>query len=193
MLGYLWFLGNDRRVPEAIRAQMQSLGLARDEYADNVNWPYLLDMGETRRMVAEAMVTELHRRGEAVVRDAVGLASTKPVDFAMVQRFVDASGHVANEGGFQVPFQSAVPISYLAIVPRKEQCVSLLVPVCISASHVGYNAAGQDGPDGAGPIGRRGSVPGHRAGAGRPGPAVSDLGGTVGQGWAAILKVVAKL
>ena len=32
------------------------------------------------------------------------------------------------------------PVSYRAIVPRKNECENLLVPVCLSSSHVAYGS-----------------------------------------------------
>ena len=45
-----------------------------------------------------------------------------------------------NEGDVQVPPMSPYPISYRAIVPAPGQCENLLVPVCLSASHIAYGS-----------------------------------------------------
>jgi hypothetical protein len=32
------------------------------------------------------------------------------------------------------------PVSYRSIVPKKEECANLLVPVCVSATHIAYGS-----------------------------------------------------
>ena len=53
---------------------------------------------------------------------------------------LDAAGHVWNEGDVQVGGFPPYAIGYGSIVPRAEQCSNLLVPVCLSASHIAYGA-----------------------------------------------------
>jgi hypothetical protein len=62
------------------------------------------------------------------------------MDSHNVQRYVDADGHARNEGDIQVNPGGPYPIDYGAIVPRKGQCRNLLVPVCVSASHISYGS-----------------------------------------------------
>jgi hypothetical protein len=68
--------------------------------------------------------------------DSVGLGSYN-TDSHHVQLILDRDGNALNEGDFQVGVRPyAIP--YRSLVPRKEQCTNLLVPVCCSASHVAY-------------------------------------------------------
>lgn len=136
--GLLWTLANHPRVPAAVRAHFQSFGLAKDEFVDNDNWPYTFYVREARRLVGELVMTEQHCRGQREVEDSVGMGAYS-MDSHNVQRYVDAHGHVRNEGDVQV----RVPpygISYRALLPQRGQCTNLLVPVCVSASHIAYGS-----------------------------------------------------
>ena len=99
--GLMWTLANDARVPEEVRKHFQTWGLARDEFIDNDNWPHQLYIREARRMVAACVMTQHHCQGREVADDAVGLAAYT-MDSHNVQRYVDAEGHVRNEGDVQV-------------------------------------------------------------------------------------------
>jgi hypothetical protein len=47
---------------------------------------------------------------------------------------------VRNEGGFGKACPKPYPVSYRAIIPKQEECANLLVPVCLSSSHVAYGS-----------------------------------------------------
>ena len=89
-------------------------------------------------MVAACVMTEHHCRGAQVVNDSVGLAAYN-MDSHNCQRIVK-DGRVENEGDVQVPPMRPYPISYRALVPRPGECANLLVPVCLSASHIAYGS-----------------------------------------------------
>ncbi len=137
--GLMWTLANHPRVPEKVRKHFQCWGLARDEFADNDNWPYLLYIREARRMVSDYVMTQHDCEGRIAASDPVGLASYN-MDSHHVQRYVDADGHVRNEGDVQVPVPHPYGISYRSIRPRRGECTNLLVPVCLSASHIAYGS-----------------------------------------------------
>ncbi|MFA6561443.1 MAG: FAD-dependent oxidoreductase [Verrucomicrobiia bacterium] len=140
--GLYWTLANNPRVPEALRREMRRWGLARDEFADNGHWPHQLYVREARRMISDCVVTEHNCLGQRPVPDPVGLGSYG-MDSHNVQRYVDEQGNVRNEGNVQTEGNVALrpyPISYRSIVPKASQCANLLVPVCVSASHVAYGS-----------------------------------------------------
>lgn len=138
-LGKLWFLANDERVPQSIRTQIKEWGLAKDEYTDNGNFPYQLYVREARRMVSDFVMTEQHcrRDGKVLAPNSIGLG-TYAFDSHVVDRVVSADGLVRNEGPF-LKSVSTYPISYNAVVPKESECTNLLVPICLSASHVAYS------------------------------------------------------
>ncbi|KAA8485051.1 FAD dependent oxidoreductase [Arcticibacter tournemirensis] len=139
-LGMLWFLANDRRVPEHIRLQMREWGLPKDEFSDTDNFPYQIYVREARRMVGSFIMTEKNviKNGRVPAEHSVGLGSYA-LDCHYVSRLLDKDGKLKNEGTI---FSPTVPytISYYSIVPKEEECANLLVPVCMSASHVAYSS-----------------------------------------------------
>jgi hypothetical protein len=137
--GLHWTLANHPRVPEKIRRQFQTWGLAKDEFVDDNNWPFQLYVREARRMVSDYVMIEQNCRGQRVADDSVGLAAYG-MDSHNVQRYVTREGFVLNEGDVQVGGFSPYPISYRSLVPRKGECSNLLVPVCLSASHISYGS-----------------------------------------------------
>ena len=136
--GLLTYLATSPRVPTAVRAEMQQWGLAKDEFPDTGGWPNQMYVREARRMIADYVMTEKNCRHEEVVSDSVGLAAYN-MDSHNCRRLV-REGHVENEGDVQVAPMGPYPISYRAIVPKAAQCQNLLVPVCLSASHIAYGS-----------------------------------------------------
>ncbi|MCU6712048.1 FAD-dependent oxidoreductase [Paenibacillus sp. J5C_2022] len=137
-LGMLYFLANDDSVPAHVREEVGQWGLPADEFTDTANWPHQLYIREARRMVAEEVMTELHCRGLRVAEDSIGLASYM-MDSHNCRRLV-INGACVNEGDVEIKIEAPYPVSYRAIVPKGEQCQNLLVPVCLSASHIAYGS-----------------------------------------------------
>ncbi len=137
--GLLWTLAHDPRVPAKVRAEFERFGLARDEFVDHDHWPPLLYVREGRRLLGEHVVTEDHCMGRVVDPDPVGMGAYA-MDSHNVQRHVAADGSVRNEGDVQVRVPAPYGISYRALVPQREQATNLLVPVCVSASHIAYGS-----------------------------------------------------
>ncbi len=139
-LGKLWFLANDKRVPDQIRNEMKEWGLPKDEFTDTGNFPYQIYVREARRMVGEFVMTEQNVRKEDRIRadHPVGLGSYA-LDCHYVSQVVDADGKLRNEGTLFYP-TTPYPISYYAITPKESECANLLVTVCLSASHVAYSS-----------------------------------------------------
>jgi len=137
--GLLYFLANDPSVPEDIRKEMSTWGLAKDEFLDNGHWPHQIYVREARRMVGDLVMTENHLRALIPTPESIGMGSYN-MDSHNCQRYVDENGHVWNEGDIQVSPGGPYPISYRAIVPKVEECSNLLVPVCVSSSHIAFGS-----------------------------------------------------
>ncbi|QDU80897.1 Xanthan lyase precursor [Polystyrenella longa] len=136
--GLMWSLANHARVPEEVREHFQRLKPAKDEFTDHNNWPHQLYIREARRLISDYVMTQHDCQGRTVPKDAVGLAAYT-MDSHNIQRHI-VDGHVINEGDVQVGGFSPYPISYRSIRPRKSECRNLLVPMCLSASHIAYGS-----------------------------------------------------
>ncbi|KOH44626.1 FAD-dependent oxidoreductase [Sunxiuqinia dokdonensis] len=137
--GLFYFVANDERVPAEIRSEMQNWGLAKDEFADNGNWPHQLYIREARRMIGEYVITEKDVLGKRVVPSPVGMGSYT-MDSHNVQRYVTDEGFVQNEGDIGVHPHHPYQISYGSIVPKEEECTNLLVAAAVSSSHIAYGS-----------------------------------------------------
>ena len=140
--GFFWFLANDPRVPAELRAQANRWGLARDEFTDNAHWPYALYVREARRMRGAFVMKEENLRREARVDAGHPVAiGSYALDSHVVSTFVDTDGRVRLEGSHLVS-RAIRPygISYYSLVPQKTECTNLLVPICLSATHVTYTS-----------------------------------------------------
>jgi len=136
--GWCWFLGNDPRVPQKIRDEVNRWGLSKDEFVDTNHWPHQLYVREARRMISDYVMTEHNCRGARKVDDPVGLAAYT-MDSHNTQRYVK-DGYASNEGDVQVGGFPPYGISYKSLVPKQAECGNLFVPVCLAASHMAYGS-----------------------------------------------------
>ena len=145
--GLMWTLANHPRVPERIRKEVSRWGTCRDEFQDGLGdgWQRQLYVREARRMVGECVMTEHHCRGAASVTRPVAMGAYG-MDSHNCRRYVGKDGFVHNEGdvedhkGFDGKRLKPYSIDYGAIVPKRGECRNLLVPVCVSASHIAYGS-----------------------------------------------------
>lgn len=137
--GLLYFVSNDPRVPKDIQGKMQTWGLAKDEFPDNGNWSRQLYIREARRMLGRHVTTENDVLAKTTIPDPVGMGSYA-MDSHNIQRYVTSEGFVQNEGDVGVQPDAPYAISYGSIVPKSEECQNLLVPVCVSSSHIAYGS-----------------------------------------------------
>ncbi len=148
--GLLYYQANDPKVPEDIRRQYATWGLAKDEFSDNGNWPWQIYVREARRMIGEYVVTEhdcfktqpnpMPESFKSMRRyGSVGQGSYA-LDSHNVRRYVTPEGFIQNEGDIGVSPKGPYPVDYGAIVPKKKEAVNLLVPVCVSSSHIAFGS-----------------------------------------------------
>jgi hypothetical protein len=136
--GLLWFLRSDPRVPGEVREEMARWGYAGDEFTDNGHWPHNIYVREARRMVSEFVMTENEVLGRTQVKRSIGMGSYT-MDSHNTQRYIKPDGFVQNEGdiGVQTP---PYRIEMGSILPVREECANLLVPVCLSCSHIAFGS-----------------------------------------------------
>lgn len=149
--GLMWTLANSPRVPEKIRNEVARWGTCKDEFIGERGdgWQYQLYVREARRMVGEYVMTEHECRGARLAPKPIAMAAYG-MDSHNCRRYVTKDGFVLNEGNIEdysmnppgMPFKrfQPYPIDYGAIAPKREECSNLLVPVCVSASHIAFGS-----------------------------------------------------
>jgi hypothetical protein len=136
--GLLHFLATSPRVPDDIRQNMSNWMLCRDEFTDTAGWPHQMYVREARRMVGRYVITQADCEHKRACDDSIGMAAYN-MDSHNCQRIVKNNA-VENEGDVQVRPTGPYPVSYRAITPNEDQCDNLLVPVCLSATHIAYGS-----------------------------------------------------
>ena len=137
--GWLYFHLTDLRVPKEIREEMANWGLAKDEFVDNGNWPHQIYVREARRLVGKFVMTENELLKRRETPKSVGMGSYT-MDSHNVQRYITPEGTVQNEGDIGVKTRGPYQISYDSLVPKTIECTNLLVPVCVSSSHIAFGS-----------------------------------------------------
>ncbi|MFT4205261.1 MAG: FAD-dependent oxidoreductase [Chitinophagaceae bacterium] len=136
--GLLYFIQHDLRIPAAMRNFLLNWGYPKDEYTDIDNWSFVMYIREARRMIGEYIMTQANCEGKTLVNDGIAMAAYG-MDSHNTQRIV-INGMVKNEGDVEKGGFPPYPISYRALIPKKDECKNLLVPICLSASHIAYGS-----------------------------------------------------
>lgn len=140
MRGMTHFLRTDDCVPDKFKQTALEFGLQRGIFDDTHGWPHQLYVREARRMKSNYVLTQKDLEGITDPADSIGLASYGVDDWPYATYVHE--GKVALYGGeFSMLYlddqhDGIYKIPYRAITPKPSECTNLLVPVCVSASHI---------------------------------------------------------
>ncbi len=137
--GLLYFLVSDPRVPTELQEEMAQWGYAKDEFTDNGHWPHNIYVREARRMIGEFVMTENEVLGKQPVNRSIGMGSYT-MDSHNIQRYIKPDGFVQNEGDIGVHPDEPYRIDMGSILPIREECTNLVVPVALSSSHIAFGS-----------------------------------------------------
>jgi hypothetical protein len=126
------------------RGLVDGWGLCADEFEDTGGWPHQLYVRDARRLVGEHVLTEHDLVDARPQPDVVALGSYN-IDVREIERTwrylpeYERTPAVFNEGYLSVAVPP-YPIPYRSLLPRREDADDLLVPLCLSASHVAFGS-----------------------------------------------------
>ena len=137
--GLLYILWTDERVPQKIRDEFNLWGYPLDEYEDNENFTPQLYIREARRMIGRMVMTEDYCLKNKEADDPIAWGAYT-MDSHNCGRYV-VNGQVKNEGDVQRHLtKGPYNISYKAVTPKESEAKNVIVPVCLSASHIAYGS-----------------------------------------------------
>lgn len=144
-LGMMWFLQNDKAIIPEIRELNRQWGLASDEFTDNGNIPYELYARETRRLVGRYVFNEHDgliapgMKSPPVHADSIAFTDWPLDSVQCLPESITHNGETVPEGAFFLSEESRpAQVPYRCLLPQGVD--NLLVPVCLSATHVGWGA-----------------------------------------------------
>jgi arylsulfatase A-like enzyme len=139
------FAKTDPSAPKSMKQHAMKISFRKGPFDETGGWPNQLYVRQARRMVSSYVVTQKDLEGRTDPPQTVGLAAYGVDDWPYV--VVVEDGKVAVQGGeFSIvyldngKYNGSYKIPYEAIVPRKGECDNLLVPVCVSASHIAFTS-----------------------------------------------------
>lgn len=141
-LGLMWFLQHDESIPAVQRKKYLEWGLPQDEYADHNHVPYEMYVREARRIVGRHVFNE----NDGMLTADYRRTPIHPDSIAVTDWYMDShSCTTDSRPGFKydgklILTEESRPsqIPYRALLPQGVD--NLLVPVCLSATHIAWGA-----------------------------------------------------
>ena len=137
--GLMWTLAYHPRIPKKVRDKVSVWGTCKDEYEREDGWQNQLYIREARRMISDYVMTQKNCERIEIIEDPIGMAAYG-MDSHNVRRYVNDLGFVENEGNVEAYVEKPFPISYRSIIPKKNESENLVIPVCLSASHIAFGS-----------------------------------------------------
>jgi len=145
LVNSIHFAKTDPSVPKIMKQRAMKTSFRKGVFDETGGWPNQLYVRQARRMVSSYVVTQKDLEGTTDPPHTVGLAAYGVDDWPYA--VVVEDGKVALQGGaFSIvyldngKYNGSYKIPYEAIVPRKGECDNLVVPVCVSASHIAFTS-----------------------------------------------------
>ena len=145
LVNSIHFAKTDPSAPKIMKQRAMKTSFRKGVFDETGGWPNQLYVRQARRMVSSYVVTQKDLEGKTDPPHTVGLAAYGVDDWPYA--VVVEDGKVALQGGaFSIvyldngKYNGSYKIPYEAIVPRKGECDNLIVPVCVSASHIAFTS-----------------------------------------------------
>jgi arylsulfatase A len=145
LINSIHFAKTDPAAPKSMKERAMKTTFRKGVFDGTGGWPNQLYVRQARRMVSSYVVTQKDLEGKTDPPHTVGIAAYGVDDWPYA--IVAQDGKIAVQGGeFSIvyidggKYNGSYKIPYEAIVPRKGECDNLIVPVCVSASHIAFTS-----------------------------------------------------
>ena len=145
LVNSIHFAKTDPVAPKSMKERAMMTTFRKGVFDETGGWPNQLYVRQARRMVSSYVISQKDLEGKTDPPHTVGLAAYGVDDWPYA--IVAQDGKVAVQGGaFSIvyidggKYNGSYKIPYEAIVPRKGECDNLIVPVCVSASHIAFTS-----------------------------------------------------
>lgn len=139
-IGWIYFMQNDESIPREQREMNRRIGLPKDEFIDNGHVPYEMYVREARRLVGRAVFTEHDGLlAPGLERAPIHRDSIAVTEWPMDSHECNAKhGPTGGGDGSVLLTEETRPgqVAYRTLLPPELD--NLLVPVCLSSTHVGW-------------------------------------------------------
>lgn len=136
--GFLYFIGNDASVPSALRTSVSLYGYSKDEFTTNGNFPRELYRREGRRMIGQYVFRQSDLDTNITKTDTICRACYGTITNFQCNTYPTSATVLAIEGNVNTSYTGAPRYPLRSILPLTRDVTNLVVPVCFSASHIGW-------------------------------------------------------
>ena len=145
LINSIHFAKTDPSAPKSMKQRATNTSFRKGVFDETGGWPNQLYVRQARRMVSSYVVTQKDLEGKTDPPHTVSLAAYGVDDWPYA--VVVEDDKIAVQGGaFSIvyldkgKYNGSYKIPYEAIVPTRGECNNLIVPVCVSASHIAFTS-----------------------------------------------------